>query len=58
MSKLQVLTVYVIGIVGMVISLIGILVSNTNDVIIISLFSFLGFSCVACSMLLSNNMVK
>ena len=58
MKKSQVLTVYIIGIVGMVISLIGIFISATNDSLLLSLWSFIGFSCVACSMLLSDNMVK
>lgn len=41
----------IIGIVGMTISLIGVFYSITNDGMITSLYSFMGFSLVACGVL-------
>jgi hypothetical protein len=41
----------IIGIVGMTISLIGVFNSITNDGMITSLYSFMGFSLVACGVL-------
>jgi predicted Co/Zn/Cd cation transporter (cation efflux family) len=41
----------IIGIVGMTISLIGVFFSITNDGMITSLYSFMGFSLLACSVL-------
>jgi hypothetical protein len=41
-----------IGMIGMVTSLIGIFISVTNDSLLLSLWSFIGFSLLACSVLL------
>jgi hypothetical protein len=41
----------IIGIVGMTISLIGVFNSITNEGMITSLYSFMGFSLVACGVL-------
>ncbi len=41
----------VVGIIGMIVSLIGVFNSITNDGMIFSLWSFMGFSLVACGVL-------
>jgi hypothetical protein len=40
-----------IGMIGMVTSLVGIFISVTNDSLLLSLWSFIGFSLLACSVL-------
>ena len=42
----------IVGIIGMVTSLIGILISETNDTLLLSMWSFIAFSIIACSVLL------
>ena len=37
--------------IGMVTSLVGIFISVTNDSLLLSLWSFIGFSLLACSVL-------
>lgn len=47
----DILTLAIIGIIGMVTSLIGVFISVTNDALLLSLWSFIGFSLLACSVL-------
>jgi len=47
----DILTLTIIGIIGMIISLIGVFISATNDALLLSLWLFIGFSLLACSML-------
>ena len=47
----DILTLAIIGIIGMVTSLIGVFISVTNDSLLLSLWSFIGFSLLACSVL-------
>lgn len=42
----------IVGIVGMVVSLICFFLAETNDSIKFSLSSFVGFGCLACGVLL------
>ena len=42
----------IVGIIGMVTSLIGILISAKNDTLLLSMWSFIAFSIIACSVLL------
>ena len=48
----DILTLAIIGMIGMVTSLVGIFISVTNDSLLLSLWSFIGFSLLACSVLL------
>ena len=47
----DIFTLAIIGIIGMITSLIGIFISVTNDALILCLWSFIGFSLLACSVL-------
>ena len=47
----DILTLAIIGMIGMVISLIGVFISVTNDSLLLSLWSFIGFTLRACSVL-------
>lgn len=47
----DILTLAIIGIIGMVTSLIGVFISVTKDALLLSLWSFIGFSLLACSVL-------
>ena len=51
--KKEILILAILGIVGQIISLIGIFFySETNDALMINLWGFIGFSCLACVVLL------
>jgi hypothetical protein len=47
----DILTLAIIGMIGMVTSLVGIFISATNDSLLLSMWSFIGFSLLACSVL-------
>jgi hypothetical protein len=47
----DILTLAIIGMIGMVTSLVGIFISPTNDALLLSMWSFIGFSLLACSVL-------
>ena len=48
----------VVSIIGMIVSLIGICNSITNDGMLLSLYSFMGFSLVACGVLLIDKRIQ
>jgi hypothetical protein len=54
----DILTLAIIGIIGMVISLIGVFISVTNDSLLLSLWSFIGFSLLACGVLVIDKRIR
>ena len=51
MESKGLLALTILGIIGMIISIVGLFISQTNDGLLLSLWSFIGFSLLGCGAL-------
>jgi hypothetical protein len=48
MESKGLLVLTILGIIGMIICIVGMFISQTNDGLLLSLWSFIGFSVLSC----------